>query len=92
MKIHPSEEVLADLLRPLGEGDPRMLRHLLECEPCRSRLAGLSRCGDPVPAVPVRPAGAVEYDRAFELSWQAVAGWARALERERGRRRVSTPS
>lgn len=89
MKIHPSDEVLTDLLRVLGRADRRLLRHLAGCEPCRSRLAELPGQGGLAPLaplaqiVPIRPAGPVDYEGVFERSWRAVAGWMSALQRER---------
>ncbi len=87
MKIHPSDEVLEGLLQSLDEPGRRALRHLAECEPCRSRFAGPSSPGDPAPALPIRPSRSIEYDAAFERSWGAAAEWILVVARERGEAR-----
>jgi len=84
VKIHPSEEVLEGLLQSLDGAGQKALRHLIECEPCRSRLAGPSDSRDWAPVLPMRPARSMEYDTAFERSWSAAAEWIHVVARERG--------
>lgn len=83
MKIHPSKEVLWSLSSSPGEAEPRLLRHLVGCARCRSRLEELSALPVPARVIAFRLAVSDSYDQIFERSQGFVTGWVRLLQRER---------
>jgi tetratricopeptide (TPR) repeat protein len=83
VKIHPSEEVLRSLSPFPGEAEPRLLRHLVGCARCRSRLEKLSALHVPTRVIAFRPASSDGYDQIFERSRGLMIRWVRLLRRER---------
>lgn len=78
MKIHPSNDLLEELLLSLGTGHRELLRHVAECEPCRERLRHLPRV-----ARRDEPGGRPSYDCAFADASRRLRDEAVSIRRER---------
>lgn len=76
MKIHPSERLLAELLSSLGDHQA-VIRHLVECEPCRDRARTLSR------SEAADACFSLDYGEAFEDAARNLRDRARTLAQER---------
>lgn len=76
MKIHPNEETLEELLMFLGKDQERLIRHLVWCASCRSKLVYLPR------PRPVEEAAPTQEIMIPEIR-QAVLERQTALQRER---------
>jgi tetratricopeptide (TPR) repeat protein len=77
LKIHPNGKRLEELLRSTGSGQQALIRHLVQCETCRDRLASLARTGSPAQLQ------SADYSAAFEAAAQSLRGQALALACER---------